>query len=190
MMKDPLQDLGERLLSYEPADTQFGEKYRKEISALLRREFPVGRRRAQILCGVVFVLVGLFGVVVLPWMASPPPLFSWWPVFVSCGFMGIVGAAMLGGAIRRTNVFGQQAVWFGFGMLFMVAQGVILLNGSWRAEDAMVRGQLAQGAFVLLAILGVSTIVYFIEYYHKRTQLKLLELEYRLAELTAKITRE
>ncbi|MGE5611246.1 MAG: hypothetical protein ACM359_18500 [Bacillota bacterium] len=190
MIEDPLEELGKRLLSYESSDAQFGEKYRREISTLLRRELnPIGRW-VQFLAGTVFVLVGLFGIVVAPHMTNPPQPVVRWAGLVGCSYMAVWGVAMLICAIWCLNPNRYQVLWFSLGTLSMVAMAAVLLNGSWQAEDTMLREQLTHGAFALLGILGVSTIVYFLEYYHKQTQLKLLELEYRLAGLAAKMERE
>lgn len=187
MIEDPLEDLGERLLNCDPIDRQLSQKYRKEISALLHRELnPIGRW-LQFLVGIVFTLVGSLGLVITPHSTTPPDPSLRRAGMVACSFMAVWGVALLICAIRRLNPNRYQFLWFNLGTLFMVGLAAVLLTGSWQTTDRTLDLQLAHLAFVLLGILALSTTVHFIQYYHKRTHLKLLELEYHLANLASKL---
>ena len=61
--------------------------------------------------------------------------------------------------------------------------GLVFLNEGWMTGDARMQftGQL------MLALLGFSMILHFMEQHQLSTTLRLLELEYRLAQMSEKL---
>jgi len=72
------------------------------------------------------------------------------------------------------------------GLLILVTLAAGFLPGAWQVEDIRLRWQLTEVGFLLLGFLGVGKAMHFMEDLHKRTELRLLDLEYRLADLAAK----
>ena len=188
MIKDPVQDLGSRLLNCEPTDAQLAERYRKEISAMLFRGSGIGPR-VQIVCGLGLILMALAYAIMMVLSAEQGALLPVMrlSVILAAVYMCIGGTGAVVCAIRRVDARRYRTLWFGVGLLFGVMLAAGFLRESWRVEDAQLRWQLTEAAFVLLGLLGVGTVMHLMEVFHKRTELRLLDLEYRLADLAAKI---
>jgi hypothetical protein len=101
--------------------------------------------------------------------------------------MGLAGVAFMVWGIRGINPQRYRTIGNAFGFAVTFAMGAVLLHGAWQIEDLQSRGQLTQAAFIVLGIAGVGIIISIIEGHHRQTRLKLLELEYRLADLANKI---
>ncbi len=191
MIEDPVQQLGNRLLTYEPTDAELGERYRQEISAMLHRGPGIGRRWIQIGCSIVILLMGAT-MPLVPLFAPDKsmPLALRLGTLLGGAYMCIIGTLTLVCAIRRIDPRRYRAFWFGMGILIMVVLAVGLLYASWQVDDARSRWQLTEVAFVLLGLVAVTTVLHFVEDHSKRTELKLLELEYRLADLATRLPRQ
>jgi len=185
MIEDPVQNLGSRLLGCEPTDAQLAERYRKEISAMLFRG-PGIRPRMQIACGLVIILIAVAAAIIALCAEEEVVRFVVFPGAVYMCFAGTVAVVC---AIRRVDARRYRRMWFVTGMSWIVTLATGCLLGAWQVEDARLRWQLTEAAFVLLGFLGVGAVVEAMENLHKRTELKLVDLEYRIADLAAKIRR-
>lgn len=189
MIENPLEELSKRLMSYEPTDAELGERYRKEIAMMLHRGRGNVRRWMQVVNGIIFILIGSLGMLipVVPWMERRPvPPFAHWLMVSGGCYMGIMGVVFLICGIRDIDPRRYRTLWFGMGMLFTSLLAAVLLNESWQSQDATSRWQLTEVAFIMLGLVGVTMIIHFMEDYFKRTDLRLLELEYRLADMAAR----
>jgi hypothetical protein len=180
MIEDPLNELGQRLLAYEPADPTLNERYRREVDRMLGRSLRPRRWRPAFVA-IFLSLMGVLGLVAALRVDANGLGFLRWPMILYGACMLIGGA--LAWSIERGSRPRRSEAWTALFLLPSVAFAVAFLNAAWWKEDPVLRGQLTLAGQVMLGVLGVSVIVTFVEHYFRRVQMKLLEIEYRVADL-------
>jgi hypothetical protein len=170
----------DRLLKMEQASPALKEQYTKEIQAMLEKQLTGIRRWAWLasgLLGIVFTL--LFGTLAI----VIPAEFPWWGrLGFAAGALFGIGWLVLGIKVFRRGSenlkLDSAAVGMGWGLtLFMVTVAMV-----WAPDNlAGVRSILIGLVFVVFSVVGL--LQHWIEKSELKTHEKLLQIEYRLAEL-------
>jgi hypothetical protein len=185
---DP-KSLPERLLAQEAVTPSLRQRYEQEIRNLLEKRFTPYQRA----CGWLSVATFLFFAVGLGARALglgeplnlPPDLW----VLLGVSMAGWLALevwfvyALLRPTLHRTR---EEPWGEAVGGVAAGAFAAVLLWLAGRVEDLATSLQVTAVALVLFGYLGVTALLYFQRRQHRETQVKLLELELRLAELAEK----
>jgi hypothetical protein len=184
--------LGERLLAQEEVTPSLRERYEQKIRDLLEKRFTPAQRACGWMSVASFVLLG--GGLVLRALGVGEPLrlpSDLW-VLLGVSLLAWLGLevwfvyALLRPAIdrRREEPWGEAVAAVGTGAFVAV-----LFWLAWRVDDLATSLQVTAVALIILGYLGGAVLLYFLRRQHRELQVKLLELELRLAELAEKLGR-
>lgn len=188
-MKKNENTFRERLLAAETLSPS--EQYQRELQALLEPKLTPGHKWATVgslVMGLGFA--GLFGTLAivtarkLPWLASAS--FALGAIF-GLAWAGLSAWILHRGTInRRTDPTAMTGMVWGFLVVMMTL--FLLLAG--QLPDPVKGLQMVLNGLVFLVMGAVFMIANRIEQAELRTKEKLLELEYRLAEMAEARTTE
>ncbi len=190
MSEQPKQTFGEQLIRSQSFSHSAAERYRSEMQALLEERLTPARRWGFGGVAAYLIVVGLLAGFVVG-RGDPPYVAQLrWLGLLAAGVCLIMGvwflcAAVRGRYNRKTHRHGGLLIALlacGFGSL-------LLLDMAWTFDDPIARRRLIFAGVTLLLILGGTALVALIEDMHRRTEERLIRLEYRLAELSEKIDR-
>ncbi|MEN6493434.1 MAG: hypothetical protein ABFD16_04005 [Thermoguttaceae bacterium] len=175
----------ERLLELEPMTPAVKERYDQEVRAMLEKRITGTDRKVWLggtVMSVVFaVLLGVFAII--PPLAEVPLLAR---LPVALGVLFCVGFAILGvRVLRRGSMDLKSDTSFLIGMTWggVVLTVAMFMIMSLLIPDRIVGLWLSVFGVVVLVIGAVFLIRHGIAQSELRTREKLLEIEYRLAEL-------
>ncbi len=190
MTREPRSSLGERLAAVEQPGATGREAYARELQALLRRRLGLGVRLFLGVVGAYLLVLGYacFQIAFLRPAGSEVALVR--------ALVGIVAAGLLsvGAGVLVITVWGvyrreREGRWLGLLALGTIALiGFFLIVGPIELPDPADRALMERLGDVFLGIAAVLTLALLMARHHVRTQEKLLELEYRLAEMAEKLT--
>jgi hypothetical protein len=177
----------DKLLDMQKTSNDYKEKYEKEVKAMFEKKLT-GLTRTWAIVGLImglgfFILFGSLAVIV-------PREFPLWGRFVwalgavfGLGFAGLETWVLKKGAV---NLKTDNIAMAGLGWAFVVIVASIILVFSASFPDPMkgVRALVAVLIFLVLAAVGLLKA--FIQRSELNTREKLLEIEYRIAELAEK----
>jgi hypothetical protein len=180
--------LRDKLLDMQETSNGYKEKYEKEVKAMFEKKLT-GLTRTWAIVGLImglgfFILFGSLAVIV-------PREFPLWGRFIwalgavfGLGFAGLETWVLKKGAV---NLKTDNMAMAGLGWAFVVIVASIILVFSARFPDPMkgVRALIAVLIFLVLAAVGLLKA--FIQRSEVNTREKLLEIEYRIAELAEKV---
>jgi hypothetical protein len=178
----------DKLLDMEKTSANYREKYEKEVLAMVEEKLT-GIRKWQII-GCLILSVGfvvLFGTLAV----IVPKEFPWWGrlawaigALFGLVFAGVYARLLKKGAInlRKDKV---DIAWLGWGLVVII--GTIALVFSGKLPDRVVGVHWLVSTLFFLVAAGVLLLRAHIQRSEVNTREKLLEIEYRIAELTEKI---
>lgn len=179
--------LRDKLVDMEKPNANYREEYEKEVRAMFEKKLT-GLTRTWAIVGLImglgfFILFGSLAVIV-------PREFPLWGRFIwalgavfGLGFAGLETWVLKKGAV---NLKTDNMAMAGLGWAFVVIVASIILVFSASFPDPMkgVRALVAVLIFLVLAAVGLLKA--FIQRSELNTREKLLEIEYRIAELAEK----
>ncbi|MHC4155421.1 MAG: hypothetical protein ACYST6_10940 [Planctomycetota bacterium] len=180
--------LRDKLVDMEKPNANYREEYEKEVRAMFEKKLT-GLTRTWAIVGLImglgfFILFGSLAVIV-------PREFPLWGRFIwalgavfGLGFAGLETWVLKKGAV---NLKTDNMAMAGLGWAFVVIVASTILVFSARFPDPMkgVRALIAVLIFLVLAAVGLLKA--FIQRSEVNTREKLLEIEYRIAELAEKV---
>ncbi|MFC1597097.1 hypothetical protein ACFL5Q_04045 [Planctomycetota bacterium] len=180
-MIDDRHDFSNRLIQCESPTPVLHEKYRKEITAMLEKELsPLGR--------VAWTFWAVFGL-------AQAILFGFIAV-ISYGNLALWGTVGFGAGVVFGLAFGSLSGWTAWtGRIHLRTQGPAMANMCWSlailmatlafvfSSDSAVRVHAIVSLLPFLVIAAVFMLTSRTEQVELRTKEKLLEIEYRIAEL-------
>lgn len=193
-MNELNKTLRERLLDMDTPNSVQGGMPREQMRAMLDARLGIVRR-------IGFGLLAFIGL----WTAFGfgEPVFSphsnWEEVFIYQLFMvvaflvcvawtALTGWAAIWGVVRRSHRPWIVATTLGMGFFYMVLlMFVFVVPISHEESRVMLGTQLGLMGFFLLNTIGLCTILGVLYRGQFRSQEKLLEIEYRLADLAEKL---
>jgi hypothetical protein len=178
----------ERLLDAEQVTPALKERYHKELQAMLEKRLS-GMRRWGWLGSAIMgwgfaVLGGTLAVVA-------PAEFPWWGrlIFATGALFGI-GWGVLGLKVfRRGSVDLKFDTWAASGMAWALPLLVVIV-AMVSAPDNVAGLRMILSGLVFLVMGAAFLLRYVIEQSELKTREKLLEIEYRVAELTDRMKSE
>lgn len=193
-MNEPNRTFRERLLNMETSNSAGGTLSREQMRAMLDTRLDVAKR-------IGFGSLALIGVCTAIGFGKPLfsthtnwdeawiyQLFMIFAFLVSIAWTILTGWAAISGVVRRTHrpwiVATTLAMAFSCLVLLMFVFVVPIANEESRV---MLGTQLALMGFFLLNMVGLCTILGVLYRGQFRSQEKLLEIEYRLADLSEKL---
>ncbi len=180
-MIDDRHDFSDRLIQCESPTPALHEKYRKEITAMLEKELgPVGRAVWVFWAVFSLALAIIFGSVAVISYGDLPP---WVTVGFAAGVVFGLAFGSLSGWIAwsgRINLKSQPSAMVGMSWAFVVLMTTLVLVF---APDSIVGIRMLVSILIFLVMAAVFMLANRAEQVELRTKEKLLEIEYRVAEL-------
>jgi len=184
----------ERLLNMETLNSARGEISREQIRAMLDTRLS-GIKRIGF---ALLAFVGFWTMIVFGSHAFGDPndwedlviyqLFMMFASFASVAWTGFTGWAAISGVIRRTHRPWIVATTLVMGFCYLVAMMYVFVVPVSVLESRTELGtQLGLIWFFLLNTIGLCTILGVLYRGQYKSQEKLLEIEYRLADLAEKL---
>jgi MFS family permease len=188
MSEKPASSFRERILATEPVDPVLRQKYEQEIQAMLEKKLTTSQRVLWILTGLLSIgFVAVFGTAAL----MAPREF---PLLARVGFgvgalFGLAWAVLSYQTVRngKMHIRKDPKTMAGATWSFMVIMMTIFMLLSSRAGDHVWGVQMIVNGLVFFIIAAVFMINTVVEDAQLKTQEKLLEIEYRLAELAEQL---
>ena len=186
-MNDSNKNFPERLLASEKLNQSYKQKYQKEVQEMLEYKFSVARRLACIVAAVI-----CFGVAILVGTKAVAQTQILVGIGLAIGslFNLMCAVLMVWMAIRGTvnlkthPMLFAKMTWGAAFALMLVAIGLGLT-----LSDPITSIQVFIGGLVALIMAGVFYLIRSIDHAELKTREKLLEIEYRLAELSEQISK-
>jgi hypothetical protein len=186
--------LRERLLNMETPNTTQQGTHRERVKALLDTRLDVVKRIGFAL----LALVGLWATVAFgkpAWMAARDweeafvyRMFTIFAFFVSVAWTVLTGWAAVSGVVRRTHRPWIVALSLAMGFCYVVTLMFMFVVPISLEESRSTLGtQFALIGFFLLNTIGLCAILGVLYRGQFKSQEKLLEIEYNLADLAEKI---
>jgi hypothetical protein len=180
-MIDDRHDFSDRLIQCESPTPALHEKYRKEITAMLRKDLgPLGR--------VAWTFWAVFGLALAT-------VFSY-AAMISYGSLPLWSTAGFGAGVVFGLAFGSLSGWIAWsGHIHLRSQPPAMAHMGWClvilmmtlvlvfAPDSDVRVRMIVSLLPFLIMAAVFMLASRTEQAELRTKEKLLEIEYRIAEL-------
>lgn len=193
-MSESDKTLRERLLDMETPNVRPEETCEKQVRALLNTRLTVAGR-------IGFAFLALVGLLTAYGLSTPasssrrnmeeemlyrlPMIFSF---LVSVAWTVLTGWAALSGVIRRTHRPWIAATALALGFVYIVVLMFVFVTPISQEESrAMLGTQFALIGFFLLNTIGLCAVLGVLYRGQFKSQEKLLEIQYRLADLAEKI---
>ena len=179
-------DFGDRLVARDRVDPMRMEQLREQIASLLAFRLSRVQRVACVAGGVLSIAMAVvFGFLARRRWDEMPPMGT---VIVIAGPVAMLLMGIFAIGLARRGVFDRRyhgRQFLGLALVLCLGAGTAFLHAGWWSGD----GQLVFGGTAMLVLGGAGFALHLLEQYHLTTQRKLLELELRMAELTAEIRR-
>lgn len=196
-MNKPDKTLRERLLEMETSNAMQPGRQRQQVQALLDTRLS-GAKRVGF---ATLALVGLLTAVFLGKPAFAPPrnwdlsfaallyrLFVFFGFFVCTAWIALTAWAACTGLLRRTHRPWVMATTLAMGFVYLALPiFTFVVPLAHEGGPALLGTQLSLMAFSLLNTLGLCVILGVLYRGQFRSQEKLLEIEYRIADLVEKV---
>jgi hypothetical protein len=180
-MIDDRHDFSDRLIQCESPTPALHEKYRKEITAMLRKELgPLGRVAWTFWAVFGLALAIVFGFAAVSSYGNLP---LWGTVGFGAGVVFGLAFGSFSGWIAcsgRIHLRTQPPAMAGMGWAFVVVMTTLALVN---APDSIVGVRMIVSLLPFLVMAAVFMLASRAEQVELRTKEKLLEIEYRIAEL-------
>jgi len=198
-MHKPDKTLRERLLEMETLNATQQEVHRPHVQAILDTRLS-GAKRVGF---ATLALVGLLTAICLGKPAFDPPrnwdeavaallyrLFAIFGFFACVAWVILTGWAAFSGVLRRTHRPWIVATTLAMGFIYLALLAFVFVLPVVHEESMALLGtQLTLMAFFLLNTIGLCVVLGTVYRGQFRSEEKLLEIEYRLADLAEKIDR-
>lgn len=188
-MNEKHKDFSEQLLKAEQINLSYREKYEKDLQAILEPKLS-GIERMGLLAAMVFSLVmGIFLLIVGLSKNAPllPRLAILWGSLFSllmATYMGLI-------AVRGSQRMKTEETFFSvLGLILGVGMFMFMLDIAPMYPDPMKGVRLIASGFLFLFATSVVFIVHNIHLAKIEIREKLLEMEYRLAEISEQLTKK
>ena len=178
----------ERLLDAEQVTPALKERYHEELQAMFEKQLS-GMRRW---CWLGSAIMGLgfavgFGTLAV---VAPAEFPWWWRLVFAVGALFGVGWGLLGLKIfRRGSLDLKSDAWAANGMAWAIPVLVVTV-AMLSAPDNVVGLRMILSSLIFLVMGAVFLIRHVVEQSELKTREKLLEIEFRLAELTDRMKPE
>ncbi len=183
-MSESHNEFRERLLKAERLNTAFKQKYEQEVRAMLEQKLTGARRWAYIgaaAMGIAFA--GLFGTLAI----ILPREFPIWGrfIFAMGAVFGLTWAVLAGGIVRKgvIKLKTDPTAMAGMSWGLCVIVVTVLMLAQRDFPDPITGVSSLVIGLIFLVMAAVFMIFNRIDQAGLKTQEKLLEIEYRLAEL-------
>ena len=183
---------GEQLIQMQPINVSAAEQYRSEVQAMLEKKLSRAQRWHFGVVGVFYILASLLLAYLWPSRLSQRPFLVQFNGLFWCavGSLLPIGLFALWVAVRG---YYKKKTWRQVALLIatisMGAMGWVLLDLGWANEDPFVQRGLILAGTIMLLLLGITFVMAHLEEMHRRTEERLMRMEYRLAELGEKLDR-
>jgi hypothetical protein len=187
-MNESAKTFRNRLLDVEKPNTAYKEKYERQVQEMFEKKLT-GFRKFGCVVGLAMglgfaVLWGTLAVIV-------PKEFPLWGRFIWMlgAIFGLVIACMSAWTLKKgtINLKDDEMASAGLGWAFIVIAGTIALVFSGRLPDPIKGVHMLVYLLFFLVMAAVGLIKAFIKRSELNTREKLLEIEYRLAELAEQV---
>lgn len=173
----------DRLLAAEQLNPEYQEKYNKEVRAMLEKKLTPVQRWGYVfsaILGVVFLTV--FGIAAI--VARELPILARL-VFGLGAVFGLAWAAFAGSIAKRgtLNLRAHPTAMTGMAWGFVIILMTLLLLLGTRQPDSTRSVFVVVSGLVFLVMAAVFMIFNRIDQAELKTREKLLEIEYRVAEI-------
>jgi hypothetical protein len=189
MTDESASNFREQFLAAESFDPALRQKYQLEVQAMFERKLTTPHRVVYVITGLLAVaFVVLFSTLAVAVPKGFPPLVR---VAFGIGVLFSLGWAVLSYRILRRGSFllrNDSKTMAGMVWVLMVIMITIFMVVSDRAGDHIWGVKMVVEGLVFFIGAAVFLINTVVQDAQMRTQEKLLEIEYRLAELSAKVT--
>lgn len=183
-MNESQKTFRDELLDMEKANTHYKEKYEKEIKQMFEQKLTGLQRWGQVLGLAMglgfFVLFGALAIIV-------PKEFPLWArsIWILGAVFGLVLAGLSVWILKKGTVNlktdNMAAAGLGWGFIVIIATIVLVYSGDLPEPITGVRMLVSILIFEVMAAVGLLKAI--IQRSEVNTREKLLEIEYRLAEL-------
>jgi len=178
----------DRLLDIEKPDPVYWQEYERQVKAMIEKKLTGWTKLSHII-GLIMGLgfAGLFGTlaVIVPKEFPLWGRFSW----MLGAVFGLVIACMSAWTLKKgtINLKDDEMASAGLGWAFIVIVGSIVLVFSGSLPDPITGIHMLVSLLFFLVMAAVFMIRAFIQRSELNTREKLLEIEYRLAELAEQV---
>jgi len=187
-MNESGKSFRDQLLKAEHPDPTYREKYEKEVRAMLEQKLTGGKRLAYIATaamGIGFAL--LFGTLAI----ILPKGFPIWGrfIFATGAIFGLAWAVLAGGIVRKgvIKLKTDPKAMAGLSWGLCVIVTTVLMVSQRKFPDPITGVSALVTGLIFLVMAAVFMIFNRIDQVGLKTQEKLLEIEYRLAELAERV---
>ena len=187
-MSESAKTFRDRLLDVEKSNTAYREKYEKEIQEMVEKKL-IGWTKLSHIVGLIMGLgfAGLFGTLAV----IVPKEFPLWGRFIWMlgAIFGLTFACMSAWILKKgtINLKKDEMAMAGSAWGFIVIVGTVVLVFSGRLPDPITGVHMLVYLLFFLVMAAVGLIKAFIQRSELNTREKLLEIEYRIAELAEKV---
>ena len=189
-MNESEKDFRERLLEREQFSPILKEKYEKEVQAMLEEKLTGVKRWGYIFMAVLCTgLAILFGTVAI----LAPRDFPIWGrfIFAMGAIFGIAWAGLTGWIARKgtLKVKTHPVAMVGMGWGFAVIVVTVALVVARKFPDPITGVRMIVSGLVFLVFAAVGLILVRVDQAQLKTREKLLEIEYRLAQIAEAVAK-
>lgn len=187
-MNKPDRTFRDKLLDVEKPTDSYKEKYEKEVQAMVEKKLT-GTNKWFHVGGLIMGLgfLALFGTVAV----IIPKEFPFWAraLFILGAVFGLVFAAFEGWILKKGTVDlrKDEMASAGLGWAFIVIAATIVLVNSGKLADPVKGVRMLVSILVFEVMAAVGLLKAIIQRSELNNREKLLEIEYRLAELAEKL---
>lgn len=180
--------LRDKLLDIEQPNITYKEKYEREVQAMVEKKLTGWTKLSHIIELIMgFVFTVIFGTVAV----ITPKEFPLWGRFIFAlgAVFGLVIIGLEAGILKKgtVNLKKDEMASAGLAWCFVVIVGTILLVYSGRHPDPITGVHMLVSLLFFLVMVAVFMIRAFVQRSELNTREKLLEIEYRIAELAEKL---
>ena len=187
-MNESNKTFRDELVDMEKADTSYKEKYEKEIKEMFEKKLTHLKRWEYIIglgMGLgFFVLFGTLAIIV-------PKEFPLWArsIWIFGAVFGLAFAALSVWVLKKGTINLKtdelSSAWLGWGFVVIVATIVLVYSGD--LPEPIIGVRMLAGILIYEVAAGVLLLKAIVRRSELNTREKLLEIEYRLAELAEKV---
>jgi hypothetical protein len=189
MSDEAQKTFGEQLIRSQIYSPSAAERYRSEMETFLERRFTPGHRWIGFAMAAMYLAFAVAPLLVRDkWQAVP--LFRGIVLPMSIAFL-MLSVACVWTAVRgKYNRKSQSYLMVLLAVIGLGFGGMAMLEHGWTASDPIAQRRLIFCGAMMLLFLGGTILVTYIEDLHRKTEERLIRLEYRLAELSEKLDRQ
>lgn len=190
-MNEPHETLGERLLNAERMSPAYREEYEKEVRKMVEKKLTGPLKCVYLATAALTAgLAAVFGTVaVISWGKLPALATVAFAIGVP---FGLAWTAIALWVVRRGrfDVRSHGGMMTGMSWGFVVVLVTLFMLLGAQLPDPVIGVQMVVNGIVFLVMAAVGLLMYHIQRAQMRTHEKLLEIEYRLAELAEEVKKD